>query len=57
MFILDPGSWLWIFYIPDSDPGVKKAPDPGSATLIIMTAIKGVWNFFLPQMDLRAVSS
>jgi hypothetical protein len=29
MFILDPGSGLY----PIPDPGVKKAADPGSATL------------------------
>jgi hypothetical protein len=38
MFIPDPGSWIWIVSHPVnririSDPGVKKTPDPGSATL------------------------
>jgi hypothetical protein len=27
----DPGSWIWIFSIPDS--GVKKAQDPESGTI------------------------
>ncbi len=31
IFISDPR--LGVFLIPDPDPGVKKAPDPGSATL------------------------
>jgi hypothetical protein len=33
--------WVWylgsgkiLFWIPDPGPGVKKAPDPGSATLV-----------------------
>ncbi len=35
IFIPDPGSWIWIFFHPwsrirISDPGIKKAPDPGS---------------------------
>jgi hypothetical protein len=33
MFILDPGSWIWIFSIPD--PGIKKAPDPESGSAIL----------------------
>ncbi len=33
---IHPGSWFWIFSIPNPDRRVKKAPDPGSgsATLI-----------------------
>jgi hypothetical protein len=30
----DPRSGKNLFRIPDPGPGVKKAPDPGSATLI-----------------------
>ena len=32
VLVWDPGSEIW-------DPGVKKAPDPGSATLYISTAM------------------
>jgi hypothetical protein len=31
IWVRDPGSGKYLFRIPD--PGVKKAPDPGSATL------------------------
>jgi hypothetical protein len=37
--IRDPGSGINPFRIPD--PGVKKAPDPGSATLLFKPEIKG----------------
>jgi hypothetical protein len=30
----DPGSGINLFWIPDPGPGVKKAADPGSATLV-----------------------
>jgi len=30
----DPGSGKHLFWIPDPGPGVKKAPDPDSATLV-----------------------
>jgi hypothetical protein len=33
MFIVDPGNGFGLFSIPD--PAVRKAPDPGSATLIL----------------------
>ncbi len=53
MFIPDPGSWIWIFFhswsrIRISDPGIKKAPDPGSATLAIyvfLSVTEGAANF------------
>jgi hypothetical protein len=34
--LIDPGSGKNLFRIPD--PGVKKAPDPGSATLLLHIA-------------------
>jgi hypothetical protein len=37
----DPGSGKNLFWIPD--PGVKKAPDPGSATLVTLN----IGKFFL----------
>jgi hypothetical protein len=33
MFLVDPGNGFGLFSIPD--PAVRKAPDPGSATLIL----------------------
>ncbi len=36
--IRDPGSGKNLFRIPD--PGVKKAPDPGSATLLCTRVVK-----------------
>jgi hypothetical protein len=33
IWVWDPGSGKNLFRIPD--PGVKKAPDPGSATLVV----------------------
>ncbi len=36
----DPGSGKNLFRIPD--PGVKKAPDPGSATLLQTYGLKGL---------------
>ncbi len=33
LWVWDPGSGKNLFLIPDS--GVKKAPDPGSATLVV----------------------
>jgi hypothetical protein len=35
MFIPDLRSWIWIFSMPDPDPGVKKAPDPGSGFALL----------------------
>jgi hypothetical protein len=34
--IRDPGSGKNLFRIPDPDPGVKKAPDPGSGSATLM---------------------
>jgi len=38
IWVWDPGSGKNLFRIPDPDPGVKKAPDPGSgsATLNVL---------------------
>jgi hypothetical protein len=35
IWVFDPGSGKNLFRIPDLSPGVKKAPDPRSATLIL----------------------
>jgi hypothetical protein len=45
--IRDPGSGKNLFRIPD--PGVKKAPDPGSATLdeCILSVLCTLWNVLL----------
>ncbi len=34
MWVWDQGSGKNLFWIPDPGPGVKKASDPGSATLL-----------------------
>ena len=47
--VWDPGSGINLFRIPD--PGVKKAPDPGSgsATLILLCGFgSGIWDSFNP---------
>jgi hypothetical protein len=38
IWILDPGSGKNLFRIPD--PGVKKAPDPGSGSATLSTVLK-----------------
>jgi hypothetical protein len=47
--IRDPRSWIRkkLFRIPD--PGVKKAPDPGSATLIFFQNIQGEEECRMPR--------
>jgi hypothetical protein len=40
--IRDPGSGKNLFRIPDLGPEVKKAPDPGSATLLDSNSIPGI---------------
>ncbi len=52
IWVWDPGSGKTIFRIPD--PGVKKAPDPGSATLLFIintttkTLMKNNFRVHLP---------
>jgi hypothetical protein len=40
IWVWDPGSEINLFRIPNPGPGIKKAPDPGSATLV-----GGVYRF------------
>jgi hypothetical protein len=49
--IRDPGSGKNLFRIPD--PGVKKAPDPGSATLLKMLVL----NILLVRKDMKKCHS
>jgi hypothetical protein len=45
IWVWDPGSGKNLFRIPDLGPGVKKAPDSGSATLLDSISIPGM-NFY-----------
>jgi hypothetical protein len=53
IWLWDPGSGKNLFRIPD--PGVKKAPDPGSATLVSRTEGLGflleAWKFSLEAIQ------
>ncbi len=47
MFIPDPESRIKFFSILDPDPGVKKAPDPVSATEIVGIICRMMGRMFL----------
>ncbi len=51
----DPGSWIWLFShlgsrIHNLDPGVKKAPDPGSGSAILINS-EPCLPFFLSSRE------